>query len=247
MSADSRVPHLETKIGGELARSETGASLAEWRRPTVVAGLSVWLAGIVLAGAAGAQGLGTKQVRVSVDFRESDTTEASDVQGSGGVIVTERRSGGVGRLGLDSRTVRSSHRSGIFTIVQDGGDSVLRVATRVPYEEVQFYRDLLTGGGYVAHGVRFESVGTSLKVHADVLDERRIRLRLVPTLSYFSSDGSGAIELTDASTDLVVEDGIPVVIGGGTNQSEAIVQRILGRRSTSTASESSIELLATLQ
>jgi hypothetical protein len=214
---------------------------------SIVAGLSAWLAALVLANAAGAQGLGTKQVRVTVDFRESGTTEASDLQGSGGVIITERRSGGVGRLDLDSRTVRSSHRSGIFTIVQDGGDSMLRVATNVPYEEAQFYRDLLTGGGYVARSVRFQSVGTSLKVHADVLDQRRIRLRLVPTVSYFSPDGSGAVELTDASTELVVEDRVPVVIGGGSNQSEAIVQRILGRRSTSTASESSIELIAALQ
>ncbi len=110
---------------------------------------------LALASAAGAQGLGPKHVRVSVDFRESGTTDASDVQGSGGVVVTERRSAGVGRLGLDSRTIRSSHRSGIFTIVQDGGDSMLRVATRVPYEEVQFFHDVLTGGGYVASGDTF--------------------------------------------------------------------------------------------
>jgi Flp pilus assembly secretin CpaC len=99
----------------------------------------------------------------------------------------------------------------------------------------------------VARSVRFENVGTSLKVHADVLDQRRIRLRLVPTVSYFSPDGSGAIELTDASTDLVVEDRVPVVIGGGSSQSEAVVLRILGRRSARTASESSIELVAALQ
>jgi hypothetical protein len=212
-----------------------------------LAWLSSWLAAAALSGVAGAQGVGTKQVRVSIDFRQSGTAETSDVQGSGGVIVTERRSAGAARLGVDSRTVRSSHRSGIFTIVQDGGDSMLQVATRVPYEETQFYHDLLTGAGYVARGIRFESVGTSLKVHADVLDARRIRLRLVPTVSYFSPDGSGAVELTNASTDLVVEDRVPVVIGGGSNQSEAIIRRILGRRSASSSSESSIELIAALQ
>jgi hypothetical protein len=209
--------------------------------------LAAWIAVGVLAGAVDVQALGTKQVRVSVEFRQSGKTEGTDIQGSGEVVITERRSGGAARLGLDSQTTRSSVRTGIFTVVQDGGDSMLRVATRVPYQEAQFYRDLLTAGGYLARGVRFENVGTSLKVHADVLDERRVRLRLVPTFSYFSPTGSGAIELTDASTDLVVEDRVPVTIGGGTTQSESIVSRILGHSSSSSESETSVALTATLQ
>jgi hypothetical protein len=201
----------------------------------------------VLAAGADARALGSKQVRVSVEFRQSGKTEGTEIQGSGGVVITERRSAGAGRLGLDSRATRSSTHTGIFTIVQDGGDSMLRVATRVPYEEAQFYRDLLTGGGHLAHGVRFENVGTSLKVHADVLDEKRIQLRLVPTFSYFSPTGSGAIELTDASTDLVVEDRVPVMIGGSTSQVESIVSRILGHGSSRSESETSVALTATVQ
>jgi len=208
---------------------------------------TAWLAVFVLAGVADALALGAKQVRVAVEFRQSGKTEGTEIQGSGGVIITERRSGGAGRLGLDSQTTRSSIHTGIFTVVQDGGDSMLRVATRVPYEEAQFYRDLLTGGGYLAPGVRFENVGTSLKVHADVLDEKRIQLRLVPTFSYFSPTGSGAIELTDASTDLVVEDRVPVMIGGSTTQAESIVSRILGRGSSRSESETSVALTATVQ
>ena len=205
------------------------------------------LAALVLASAADVHALGPKQVRVALEFRRSGTTEGTQIQGSGGVIITERRSGGAGRLGLDSQTTRSSIHTGIFTVVQDGGDSMLRVATRVPYAEAQFYRDLLTGAGYLASGVRFENVGTSLKVHAEVLDEKRIRLRLVPTFSYFSPTGSGAVELTDASTELVAEDRVPIMIGGDTTQSESIVSRILGRSSSSSESETSVALTATLQ
>jgi Bacterial type II and III secretion system protein len=208
---------------------------------------TAWLALFVLTGLVEARALGTKQVRVSVEFRQSGKTEGTEIQGSGDVVITERRSGGAARLGADSRTTRSSVHTGIFTVVQDGGDSMLRVATRVPYEEAQFYRDLLTGGGYLARGVRFENVGTSLKVHADVLDEKRIRLRLVPTFSYFSPTGSGAVELTDASTDLVVEDRVPMMIGGSTTQSESIVSRILGHGSSSSESETSVALTATVQ
>jgi len=208
---------------------------------------TAWLAVFVLAGVVDARAFGTKQVRVSVEFRQSGRAEGTEIQGSGGVVITERRSAGAGRLGLDSRTTRSSVHTGIFTIVQDGGDSMLRVATHVPYEEEQFYRDLLTGGGYLTRSVRFENVGTSLKVYADVLDEKRIRLRLVPMFSYFSPTGSGAVELTDASTDLVVEDRVPVMIGGSTTQSESIVSRILGYGSSSSQSETSVALTATVQ
>jgi hypothetical protein len=208
---------------------------------------AAWLAVLVLAGVVEARALGTKQVRVAVQFRQSGQTEGRDIQGSGGVVVTERRSAGAGRVALDSQTTRSSVHTGIFTIVQDGGDSMLRVTTRVPYEEARFYRDLLTGGGYLAHGVRFENVGTSLKVHADVLDDNRVRLRLVPTFSYFSPTGAGAIELTDASTDLIVENRVPVMIGGSTTESESIVSRILGHASSSSQSETSVALTATVQ
>ena len=92
--------------------------------------LAAWIAVGVLAGAVDVQALGTKQVRVSVEFRQSGKTEGTDIQGSGEVVITERRSGGAARLGLDSQTTRSSVRTGIFTVVQDGGDS-MQTTTRL--------------------------------------------------------------------------------------------------------------------
>jgi hypothetical protein len=204
------------------------------------------LAIALLATAAAASG--PEQVRVSIDFRQSGTEAVDDVQGSTRIIVTNP--GGTSsssRLGAGSQTTRVTHSSGIFTIVQDGGDSVLRVATRVPYQDVQFYRDYAMGAGYVTRGSAFEDVGTSIKVHADVLPDRRIRLRLVPTVSYFSPSGSGAIEFADATTELVVESGKPVEIGGGTSQTEEVTRRILGRGSRTAESETSIVLRAVLQ
>jgi len=202
---------------------------------------------VLWSGVATAQSLGPKQVRVAIDFRQSAAEERTGLDGGGGLVITERRRGGFGSLGADSRSSRTTHTSGIFTIVQDGGDSSLRIATRVPYEDVRFYRDYASGAGYLSRGVAFESAGTSLHVHADVLPENRIRLRLVPTVSYFSPDGSGAIELTDASTELVVESGRPVMIGGGTTQSQQVLRRILGYGSRSRESETSVTLTATVR
>jgi len=191
---------------------------------------------------------GDRHVRVSIEFRQTGKDDRTDVQGSGRIVVHDGRLGGSGtRIGTESRTTTVTRTSGIFTIVQDGGDSTLQVATRVPYEDVQFYRDYARGGGYAVRGIAFENVGTSLKVHADVLSGRQIRLRLVPSVSYFSADGSGAIDFTDAATELVVEDGKPVTIGGGTTETEALTRRILGYGSSRSQSESSIVLRANLQ
>ena len=203
---------------------------------------------LALAAAAGGQALGSKQVRVAIEFRESGSEASDAIDGAGRIVITER---GVqrsrGALGASSSTTHTTRSSGIFTIVQDGGDSLLRVATRVPYEDVRFYRDYFTGAGYVSRDVVFESVGTSLKVHADVVGERRIRLRLVPSVSYFSATRAGAIDLTDAATDLEVESGKPVVIGGATTDTNEIIRRILGYRRTSTERESSVLLTAVVQ
>ena len=85
---------------------------------------------------------------------------------------------------------------GIFTVVQDGGESTLLVATQVPYSQVTLYRDWLTGAGLVASSVQFKDVGTSLKVRATILPGNQVRVRVTPSVSWFSADTAGSIEVT---------------------------------------------------
>ena len=63
----------------------------------------------------------------------------------------------------------------------------------------------------------------------------------------FRSDGSGVIDLVDAATDLVVESGSAVTIGGGDTQSEEIFGRIFGYGSRREHGESTIVLTAVVQ
>ena len=203
----------------------------------------------VLAGSvhpAGAQS--GKQVKVVFEFRQSATQSREAVDGSGRVVITDR--GGVrssGRVGADSTQRRTQTSTGIFTLVQDGGESTLVVAQQVPYQQVAFYRDYLTGAGYVATGVQFTEVGTSLKVGAAVLAGNQVKLRLTPTVSWFSGDRSGVIEATEASTTLVVPSGQPVVIGGATTQTHELTRRILGYSVSQGASETTMVLTATIR
>jgi len=202
---------------------------------------------VAAVGSAAAQGLGPRQVKVSIEFRQSGSEDRDALQG--GAIIVERggTAAGGARLGADSRTRRVTRSSGIFTIVQDGGDASLRVAERVPVADVRFYHDYATGAGYLSRDVVFQDVGTALKVHAEVLAGDRIRLHLVPSVSYLAADGSGAIDFTEAATDLVVESGRPVMLGGGTTRTEEVTRRILGYGTRRVQGESSIVLTAVLQ
>src|SRR5580765_5603850 len=157
------------------------------------------------AGSRGAAAQSGKQVKVSFEFRQTSTQNRDAVDGSGRVIITDR--GGTrssGRVGVDSTQRRVQTSTGIFTIDQYGGESTLLVASQIPYSQVTYYRDYLTGAGYVTTGVQFKDVGTSLKVGAAILPGNQVKVRLTPTISWLSADRSGVIEVNEASTELVV-------------------------------------------
>ena len=190
----------------------------------------------------------TRMVRVDVQFQHTGAQSEGGVQGRGGVIVTER--GTVrprGSIGAGSAETRTRQTTGIFTLVQDGGESTLTVAAQVPYPQMAFYRDYATGAGHLARGVVFKEVGTSLRVRANLLPGNQVRVRLTPSMSWLSADGSGTIEFTEAATEVIVASGQPLVIGGSTTQTHAITREILGLGARDGASTISVILTATAQ
>ena len=189
-----------------------------------------------------------KQVKVVFEFRQTGTQNREAVDGSGRMVITDR--GGArssGRVGVDSTQRRVQTSTGIFTLVQDCGESTLLVASQVPYPHVAFYRDYLTGAGYVATGVQFKDVGTSLKVGATIMAGNQVKVRLTPTISWFSADKAGVIEVSEASTELVIPSGRPVVLGGATTLTHELTRRILGYRAGESATEPTMALTATIR
>ena len=190
---------------------------------------------------------GRQQVKVLVEFQQSGDQSQSEIGGRGQIIITERgRVHPSGRVIAQDRQTKVQQSTGIFTIVQDGGESYLSVATRVPYVQVSYFRNYAAGAGYITSGVVFEDVGTSLKVHAAILPDKQIRVRLTPRISYFSPRGSGVIDFTEASTELIVPSGSPVVIGGATTQLHEVTRQLLGFGSRQGASETTIVLTASI-
>jgi hypothetical protein len=187
-------------------------------------------------------------IRVLVEFRQSVTGSREAVEGRGRGVITERGGARPGaRLGVEDTRTRTRQSTGIFTIVQSGGESTLTVATRVPTPQIAFYRDYATGAGYVAAGVAFTEVGTSLRTSATALPGNQVRVRLTPTISYLSPAGSGAIEFTEASTELVVPSGRPVVLGGAATRTHALTRHLLGLGEEQSESQTTVVLTATVQ
>lgn len=186
-------------------------------------------------------------IKVVLETKRSEAVNREDAQGSGGVIIREGSAYPSGRLtgGAQQTTVQRSN--GIFTLVVDGGESILTVATRVPQSEIAYYHNYALGIGAVERRVAFNDVGTSLRVRAATLPDGQIQLRLTPRISYFSAERPGAIDFTEAATELVVPNGQTVSLGGSTTNLHEITRQILGYRNRQSSGEISLAVTATLQ
>lgn len=187
-----------------------------------------------------------RNIKVVLETKQSGASTRETVQGSGGVVIRRGTVHPSGRIIADESRTTVQRSSGIFTLVRDGGESILTVATRVPQSEITYYYNYALGIGAIERRIVFTDVGTSLRVSAAVLPDGQIRLRLTPRISYFSPDRPGAIDFTEAATDLVVPAGKPVSLGGSTENLREITRQILGYRNRDSSNESTLSVTATV-
>jgi len=186
-----------------------------------------------------------RHIKVVLDTEQTETQHREQVQGSGSVII---RRGGVnpsGRIVAGARQTTVQRRNGIFTLVLDGSESMLTVATRVPQHQVAYYQNYALGIGYIQRQINFTDVGTSLRVQATSLSDGQIKLRLTPRISYFSVERPGFIDFAEAATELIVPNGQPVSLGGSTSNVHELTRQILGYRDRSSTSDIHFQVTAT--
>jgi len=188
-----------------------------------------------------------RQIKVLVESQQSGAQSQEAVQGSGSVIVRRGNVQPSGRLAAGDRQTTVQRSTGIFTLVQDGGESILSVATQVPYSQTAYYYNYAVGSGYIQSQIVFTNVGTSLRVNAAILPDNQIRVRLTPRISYFSAERSGAIDFTEATTELIVPSGQSVSLGGSTTNVHEVTRHILGYRDRVSSGETNLTLTATIQ
>src|SRR5687768_6618447 len=102
---------------------------------------SILKAGALILGVSvGAVSIAHSQVRrnikVVVDTQQSGVSSQETVQGSGSVIVRRGTVQPSGRIIANDRQTKVQRSSGVFTLVRDGGESILSVASRVPESEL---------------------------------------------------------------------------------------------------------------
>ena len=209
----------------------------------------VWLIGVFLsaslASRTGAQT--TRHIKVVLHSQQTESFNRDGVQGSGSVVIRRGTVSPSGRVIANERQTTVQRTTGIFTLVLDGGESILTVATRVPQSQASYYYNYALGSGYVERRIVFNDVGTSLKVHAATLADGQIRLRLTPRISYFSVDRPGAIDFTEAASEIVVPNGQLVSLGGATSSMHEVTRQILGYQNRSSSDESHLQVSATIQ
>lgn len=188
-----------------------------------------------------------RHIKVLVETQQSGTSNQEAVQGSGSVIIRRGTVHPSGQLTAGDRQTTVQRSTGIFTVVLDGSESILSVATQVPYSQTAYYYNYAVRRGYIQQQIVFAEAGTSLRVSANTLPDNQIRVRLTPRISYFSAERSGAIDFTEATTELIVPNGQPVSLGGSTTQIHEITRQILGYRDRASSGETSLMLTATIQ
>ena len=165
----------------------------------------LWLLGGGTAGAAE-----PRNVKVALQFESLSSNRVTATDPAGRVIATRRGVRGRGGLAVEDSRTRVRQTTSLFVVVQDGGEGRLLVATAVPYPQIAFFYDYATAHGYVATGIRWEQVGTSLVVRPRSSPDGTIRLRLTPSRDVPTATGGGEVEFAEASSDLRVPAGTPV-------------------------------------
>jgi len=188
-----------------------------------------------------------RHIKVVLDSQQTESHQRERLQGSGAVVIRRGTASASGSIVANERQTTVQRKAGVFTLVLDGGESILTVATRVPQSQIGYFHHYALGLGYIERQIVFDDVGTSLRVHAASLADGQIRLRLTPRISYFSGERPGAIDFTEATAELIVPNGQPVSLGGSTSNMHQITRQILGYGDRSSSTETALTVTATIQ
>jgi hypothetical protein len=218
--------------------------------PTVKLRLGIALllaSGAMIVGVSVGESQTRRHIKVVLDAQQTENLNRDTVQGSGSVIIRRGTVNPSGRITANDHQTTVKRSSGIFTLVLDGSESILTVAARVPQNQIGYYHNYALGIGYIESRIVFNDVGTSLRVSASTLPDGQIKLRLTPRISYFSVERPGAIDFTEAATELIVPNGQPVSLGGSTSSMHEVTRQILGYRDHASSNETNLTVTATIQ
>ncbi|MCE9614272.1 MAG: hypothetical protein K8T26_08350 [Lentisphaerae bacterium] len=170
-------------------------------------------------------------IRIEVTTDESEQQELSSFGVSGDGTVTVDDSGtsvsGTVRPRASQRSGRRGRAVKQTLLLQSGGEAVLHVGEEVPYAD--WIMQYGVNQGYLPQVVTMREVGALLHVQARVIgDGPLMTLKLTPELTGVSDTGAQSITFTRLSTDITVQDGQTLDIGGLTSNVEFYEKFLMG-------------------
>jgi hypothetical protein len=187
-------------------------------------------------------------VKVTVEFRQEGQRAQRGIavkgQGPGGTVIRVNPKGvtGSGRVQVQESHQTTRRNVESFLLVQDGGEARLTVVEQVP--EIVWFQQYARRHRYITEAVVFRQVGTFLTVRPTILPDQRIRVQITPQISYQSDQGDRTIALVEAATEVVVQPGQPITIGGTDGRGEVMRQFLLGYEQVHQANQVRIVLTA---
>jgi hypothetical protein len=160
-------------------------------------------------------------VRVETRIVDHETGEEAGVSASGQLLLTVPDFGVRSDVVFDVDSARAAKRrsSKQFIVVASGREASIAVGQEIPYQ--RWFLRYGKEHGVVEAEVKWKEVGSRLAVLPTVIDGgRKVRLRVVPEISYRKGKRREEIAFAGAATELVLAEGEERPIGGSEENEE---------------------------
>lgn len=220
--ADPRVAH---ELAEGLVSREGRVVLDEGHNTLIVLDFSEGQAAVAEA----LQGLQAPLANVRVEARivDHETGEEAWVSASGQLLLTVPELAGRSDIVFEvgGERIGKKRSSSQFVVVASGAEASIAVGREIPYQ--QWFVLYGKRHGVAAAEVKWKEVGSRLAVFPTVIDGgRKVRLRVMPEISYRKGRKREEIVFSGAATELTLADGEEVRIGGS-EENEEFYRRFL--------------------
>jgi type II secretory pathway component HofQ len=172
-----------------------------------------------------------KNVSIEVNFLGGESSKTRGASVNGGVVV-ERSGGSTGvrykvQPQVIDNSIQTTENTKQMLMVASGREARLRVGETVPYESWLVNYGLTYG--YIQKQIAWRDVGSYLVVEPTVIgDGPMVRIRVTPELSGTVNGSAQATRFAAVSTEVTVNDGETVTIGGAAKDSEFYERFLIG-------------------
>lgn len=162
------------------------------------------------------------------------TVSGDPSPGQGGATLRHGNGSQV-TLHSERRTTTARDHTAPFLLVRDGGHGLLRVGESIP--TVQPFLVLAGHRLVVAAGIQYYDVTAGFEVEPRVIGDR-VQLALHPRLAFRTNQGSQTVEFRELRTEVLVQAGEWVDLGGVVGSANEVNRQIFGVRQGTSVEDS---------